>query len=418
MIAAQTEVEKSGQAARVDALAARPKPSGRLRVLHVLNQLAPGGTEHALLRLIREFGTDDFEHRICALRFVDSAFAAQYGVQNQVEVAGSNQAGFQFPLLRLMRMMRAFRPHIVHTRNWGGLEAVVAARWSGVPVVIHSEHGYELDTLKSMPLRRRVFRSCAYRMADAVFTNSKDLREYHARQTWTSVNRIKVIYNGIDLRRFSSSAAARDSIRPQYGFSRDTFVVASVGRLVAIKDHSTLLQSAATMAGQGIDIGVLLVGAGPERNALEEQVKNSTALNGRVVFSGDSANVPELLSTADVFVLSSRGEGMSNTLLEAMASGLPVAASRVGGNPEVVEEGQTAFLFAPGDSKALANHLLVLQKDTALRARFGESGRRRVAETFQMERMVSEYRKLYLDQAARRQIVLDSIAEEGSLRPA
>lgn len=418
MIAAQTEVKKSAQAARVGVLTARPKNPGRVRVLHVLNQLAPGGTEHALLRLIRQFGAGDFEHRICALRFVDAAFAAQYGMQTQVEVAGGNQAGFQFPLLRLMRMMRRFRPHIVHTRNWGGLEAVVAARLSGVPVVIHSEHGYELDTLKSMPLRRRVFRSFAYRMADAVFTNSTDLREYHARQTWMSANRIKVIYNGIDLSRFSSPMAAGNSIRSQYGFCRDTFVVASVGRLVAIKDHATLLRSAAMLAEQGTDIGVLLVGAGPERNALEEQVKHSTVLNGRVVFTGDSANVPELLSAADVFVLSSRGEGMSNTLLEAMASGLPAVASRVGGNPEVVEEGRTAFLFPAGDSNALANHLRVLQKDEELRARFGESGRRRVAETFQMERMVSEYRKLYLDLAARRQVVLDNKAEEGSLRPA
>jgi sugar transferase (PEP-CTERM/EpsH1 system associated) len=379
----------------------------RLRVLHVIPHLFPGGTEYVLVRLIRGLGEAAFEHRICATRGIDTDFAAQNGLaKNQLFLAGHHDLSFQFPLFRLARYMRSFRPHVVHTRNWGGLEAVFAARLAGVPVVIHSEHGYEVDSLAGLPLRRRFMRHVAYSAADAVFTNSRELRDYHARQAKVSLERIQVIYNGVDTNRFAPHPEIRQRVRRELGLSTESFVVGSVGRLVPIKDHGTLLQAASLLAERGIDVRVVLVGTGPTRAELERKASQLEKLSGRVHFVGASDQVPAFLNALDAFVLSSLGEGMSNTLIEAMASGLPTVATRVGGNPELIEEGRTGEFFAPGDFSSLASLLERLSRDNGLRRVLGSAARERAVSCFSFEQMVTNYRALYLEQVARRRILL------------
>ena len=397
---------------------ANPTPSGRppvesapardrLRVLHVIPHLFPGGTEYVLLRLIRGLGDAAFEHRICATRGIDADFAAQNNLaDNQLFLAGRHDLSFQFPLFRLARYMRSFRPHVVHTRNWGGLEAVFAARLAGVPVVIHSEHGYEVDSLAGLPFRRRVFRRVAYSAADTVFTNSRELRDYHARQAKVSLESIQVIYNGVDTNRFAPHPEIRQRVRRELGLPIESFVVGSVGRLVPIKDHGTLLQAASLLAERRIDVRVLLVGSGPTRSELQSKADQLEKLSGRVHFVGASDQVPTFLNAMDVFVLPSLGEGMSNTLIEAMASGLPVAATRVGGNPELVEEGRSGEFFAPGDFASLARLLEQLSRDNGLRRALGSAARERAVSRFSFEQMVTNYRSLYLEQVARRRILL------------
>lgn len=394
----QDGVLAAGAAATRDA---RHEPIGRLRILHVINHLIPGGTEYTLLKLIQNLGETDFEHRICAVRWIDSAFAVQHNVQQKVYVAGTRDMKYQFPLFRLARIMRHFRPHVVHTRNWGALEGVIAAHLTCVPVVVHSEHGYEMDSLATLPLRRRLFRRAAYAMADAVFTNSHDLRNYHARQAWISPERIGLMYNGVDTTRFAPRPETRPGVRKLLGLPEDCFVVGTVGRLVPIKDHAALLKSAAILAERGVNVRVLLVGAGSERASLQRLISDAPSLVDRVHFSGASDQVPELLNAMDVFALTSLGEGMSNTLLEAMASGLPVVATRVGGNPEVVREGESALLFTAGDSTALADHLERFSRDKDLRLRFGTAARQRVLNQFQLDQMIANYRRLYVELAQR-----------------
>lgn len=375
----------------------------RLRIVHVIPQLMPGGTEYALLRLIRALGDEEFEHCICATRGVDSEFVRRQVVTSKIYCVGTPGATSQFPVLRLARMMRSLQPDVVHSRNWGGIEAVPAARFAGVPVVIHSEHGYELDSLERLPYRRRIFRRAAYAMADAVFANSRELRDYHARQAWIHGDSVRVIRNGVDTDRFQPQPSMRRQFRQELGVPHDSLLLGSVGRLVTIKDHITLLKAASLLAAQGVNLKVLLVGAGPEMAKLQTQVAEDANLVGRVIFTGASDRVPELLNAMDVFVLPSRGEGMSNTLLEAMASALPVVASRVGGNPELIDEWCTGFLFAPAETANLAEALKKLC-DPELRQRFGNAARERVILHFSLERMVREYRDLYRGLAAQKQL--------------
>jgi sugar transferase (PEP-CTERM/EpsH1 system associated) len=300
------------------------------------------------------------------------------------------------------QVMKRFRPHIVHSRNWGAIEAVFAARIAGVPVAIHSEHGYELDMLEGMPMRRRLMRRAAYALADAVFTVSSDLRTYHARQTWVPPSRIRVLANGVDSERFAPQREKRLASRIRMGLSEKTLLIGSVGRLVAIKDHATMLRAAEMLAGQGLDLSVALAGDGPELERLRAVAAASPHLSGRVHFLGASQNIVDILNAMDVFVLPSVSEGMSNTLLEAMSVALPVVATRVGGNSELIEDGITGLLFKVGSIEELIGKLVILAGNQNLRSDLGKSARARILAEYRLDSMMERYRNLYCELATRR----------------
>jgi sugar transferase (PEP-CTERM/EpsH1 system associated) len=381
--------------------------SGRktLRVLHVLPFFAYGGTELVVQRLISSLDAPEFEHHICAMRGFDQGLVRAAHLDGRILQAGDSGERFQFPLFRLVRIMRKLRPHIVHTRNWGALEAILAARISGVPATVHSEHGYDLDMLSRLPWRRRVIRKSLYSLTDRLFTVSNELRDYHAQQAGISQSRIKVLYNGVDTERFAPRNEVRASMRAQFGIPAESIVVGSVGRMVAIKDYPLTLLTVSELIRQGRNIHLLLVGAGPELPILQQLANECSSLNGRVRFCGFAEQIPALLNAMDIFVQSSRAEGMSNTLLEAMASGLPIVATDVGGNPEVLTVGQTGWLFPPGDAQALANKVDQLIGSAELRHQMGLAGRNRALQEFSVGKMLGEYRKLYHELAISRGIL-------------
>jgi sugar transferase (PEP-CTERM/EpsH1 system associated) len=374
----------------------------RLRVLHVVARLGLGGTEHGVLKVLNGLGEKQFEHRLCAVRGVDADFASRMNVAGKAYSAGSAKPGLQFPLFRLMRIMKEYRPHVVHTRNFGALEAIFAARLARVPVAIHSEHGYELEILGGLPLRRRILCRVLFPMADAVFAVTNELRTYHSGQSWLTPEKFRVIYNGVNTDRFAPLNSDAAPLRKDLGLPTDRFLIGSVGRLVPIKDHSTLLQAATQLLRQGNNLHVLLVGDGPERATLQQYVASTPELSGRVTFLGSSDRVPELMKAMDVFVLPSISEGMSNTILEAMATGLPVVVTHAGGNPEMIDHEFSGLLFAPRDVRTLASHLVRLIESADLRRHLGEAARRRAMERFSLAEMMRRYRDLYFELAGKR----------------
>ena len=373
----------------------------RLRVLHVVSCFGMGGTEHGVLKVIAGLGHDEFEHHVCAVRGADEDFLRQTNVEASVSSAGSREPGFQFPLFRLVRLMRRFRPHVVHSRNFGALEAILAARIAGVPGVIHSEHGYEIEILKGLPLRRRLACGALYSMADQLLTVTDDLRKYHSKQSWHSPSRFRVIHNGVDTETFRPRTELRLRLRLEMGILPGRVVIGSVGRIVPIKDHRTLLRAGEALLRSGKDVHLLIVGSGPELPNLQAQVNASPELAGRTLLLGSSDRVPDLLSCLDVFVLPSISEGMSNTMLEAMATGLPLVVTRAGGNVELLDHGRTGYLFNPGDAEALTCILTSLVDDTSLRQRFGQAAREYAIRHFSLSTMVQRYRDLYLGLASK-----------------
>lgn len=374
----------------------------RLRILHVVCRLGLGGTENGVLKVINELRHDQFEHRICAVRGIDKSFARSLDTELTLSEVGSSEPGFQFPLFRLLRIMKAFRPHIVHSRNFGALEAILAARLAGIPVVIHSEHGYEIEILCGLPLRRRIACFAFFRLAHQVFTVTRDLKSFHSSQSWLSSEKFHVIPNGVDTDRFRPRPEITSLLKSELGIAGDRIVVGSVGRVVPIKDHKTLLEAAQELISQGKNLHVVIVGAGSELSKLRTQAATSPELAGRVSFVGSSDRVPDLLNAMDVFVLPSISEGMSNTILEAMATGLPVVVTRTGGNPEVVEEGRAGFLFDPRDVRALTGTLSRLVDNAALRRECGSFARCQAVHKFSLSTMAQRYRDLYLELATRR----------------
>ncbi len=381
---------------------------GALRIMHVVSDLRRGGMEFGILKLMAGLGSENFEHRFCTTRKFDSDFVRAHGLEGKLDVAAGNGKGLQFPLFRLKKIFQHYRPHIVHTRNWGALEAVPAARLAGVPVVIHSEHGYEVDNLRGLPMRQRLFRKMAYSMTDVVFTVTRELRDYHARQSWTDPERVRVVYNGVDADRFAPNAQTRARVRRELGIAQTTCLIGSVGRMVPIKDYGTFLCAADQLRTRGADLSVLLVGSGSELDSLKRRASAIESLRGRVHFPGASDHVPDVLNAMDVFVLPSLGEGMSNTILEAMACGLPVVVSDVGGNPEVVGGQNSGLLFKPGDAVALAQALAGLVDQPELRQTLGLSARERAVTKFSLKSMMERYKELYLNAAKQRGVRANS----------
>jgi len=414
----------AGAVARENKLRVPPKAESKrssmraLKVMHVTNSMSLGGTEKVVLRVATQL-TDGFEHSVCCMRSFDPDLVSACLPPGQFRALNLAPSRFAFFVPKLVQAIRAAKPDIVHSRNWGAIEAAIAARLAGVPVVIHSEHGYEVESLTKTPRRQQWMRKLVCSTADAFFTVSRELRDFHAGQAGVDRNKIRVIYNGVDTVRFGPRPASRSKVRAAFGIAPGDFVAGAVGRIVPIKDYKTLLQATSVLATQVPNFKLMIVGDGPELQSVSALAK-SLGVPDRVLIAGRRDDIPDLLGAMDVFVQASLREGMSNTLLEAMSTGLPALVTRVGGNPEVIHEGRTGWMFAPGDFESLSQLLLKLAEDTDLRAAAGQGGRLRVQQIFSNQTMLDNYRSLYLELAGKRKVNLsadnlaDALRAEGS----
>jgi len=213
----------------------------------------------------------------------------------------------------------------------------------------------------------------------------------------TSASRLEVLPNGVDVQRFRPDPSARNEVRSRLGIAPETVVVGSLGRLDPIKDHPTLFRAAESCIIEGCDIRVLIVGEGNQRAALESELETRPRLRERTLFTGEVSDVHNWLNAFDIYVLPSLSEGMSNTLLEAMAVGLPVVATRVGGNCEVVEHACSGLLFGAQDVPTLVDHLKSLINNHERRQTLGAAARKRVEKYFSVQLMLNRYSSMYQD---------------------
>jgi sugar transferase (PEP-CTERM/EpsH1 system associated) len=301
------------------------------------------------------------------------------------------------PLLvgRIARLLRRERPDVLHTHAWGTLyEGLLAARLAGVPIVVHGEHG-TLDTRRRNLLMQR----WAWQRVDRVLSVSSRLAERMAAAVGFPLDRIQVIRNGVDLDRFHPRHRADG--RAAFGCGDEAIVIGTVGRLVAVKDQANLLRALALLRSRGLEFRAMIAGDGRLK---QELVALAHSLGvGDVEFLGNRADIPRVLAALDLFVLSSESEGLSNTIQEAMATGVPVVATAVGGADELVEPSHTGTLVPAKDAEALAAALETLIRDPQRRRQFGAAGRTRAERLFGLDRMIGEYERLYVDAGARRQ---------------
>ena len=366
-----------------------------IRIMHFVDGLGQGGLENGLVNLIERLDPERFEHVVCAIRQLGPSADRLPKDRVRVMCLEMKSADSTLQVGTLARSIRDAQPDIVHSRNWGAIEAVIGGRLARIRAVVHSEHGLEADAGAKEPWRRRVFRRFAFEMAHRVVSVSYQLRDLHARRTGFSAKRISVIHNGVDGRRFSSDAEARVQVRRELGISPDEFCIGSVGNLLPVKDHRTLLEAFDRIARTAPDCRLVLFGEGSERARLEAFADAHPEWRKRVSFLGSSSRIAEMLNALDVYVLPSISEGICNSLLEAMANGLPVVATATGGNPEVIVDGESGALVPVGDAERLAKKLLELHAAKDLRVQLGQRALRRVAESFSMDSMVRNYAQMY-----------------------
>lgn len=358
-----------------------------LRVMHLLYSLGTGGMELGVLKLMRGLDPTRVQSAVCSFMSAEHS-AAEWRTQERVFHLGHRKGNDPRLVTRLAGLFRRERPDIVHTHAWGTLcEGVLGAALARVPCVVHGEHG----TMEVRPLQRRIQR-LMWRRVNRVLAVSHELAARLSEAMRFPLDRITVIPNGVDVARFGR--ARREMTRASLGLSPDAFVVGTAGRCVAVKDQHMLLRAFAAARSRGLALHGVIAGDGPLRPELEHLAAD-LGLADCVRFLGARDDVPDLLAAMDVFALTSRSEGMSNTVLEAMAAGLPVLATRVGGNPELVDEGVTGELVPPQQPDALADALLVLGHDPGRRRRMGAAARARVEQKFSLSGMLRRYERLY-----------------------
>jgi sugar transferase (PEP-CTERM/EpsH1 system associated) len=276
------------------------------------------------------------------------------------------------------------------------LEAQVLAATVGVKARIHGEHGRDVFDIDGSSRKYNFLRKAVRPFVTQYVAVSCELREWLASAVGVERDRITRICNGVDADRFHPHKEAR-RIGPPGFAGPDTFVVGTIGRMAAVKDQTTLVRAFITSLLREPDVAsrlrLVLIGDGPLKNECA-LLATSAGISGQVWMPGEREDIAELLQGMDLFILPSIAEGISNTILEAMATGLPVIATRVGGNPELVDE-DTGMLVPPSDPDAMAAALGSYARDHDKARRHGKAARARVEREFSLTHMVAEYARVY-----------------------
>jgi sugar transferase (PEP-CTERM/EpsH1 system associated) len=367
----------------------------RIKIAHVLDNFHLGGLQNGVVNVINGLDQERFVHTVCCITHLgDSRFKVRRSdvTYHELQKGPANDVYMPF---KLARIFRKEKPHIVHTRNWGAIDGIFGALLAMVPIIVHSEHGRDTSYMNSEPRRRVLMRKFLFRTVDLVFTVSEELRTYFHRLTGFAYDKIRVVPNGVDLQRFDATSLSLGGKRKEIGLKEDDFVIGCVGRLDPVKDHLTLLKSFAALATHYERLRLVIVGDGPLRQDLEIYVRDN-GLKGKALLLGARRDVTELLRLMDVFVLPSLSEGMSNTLLEAMACGRAIIASNAGGNPQLIS-GKSGLLFPVRDSAALSSLIQQLIRAPERRVQLGSAARKRAEAEFSLDAMIDRYASLYIN---------------------
>jgi sugar transferase (PEP-CTERM/EpsH1 system associated) len=376
-----------------------PAADDRPLIAHVLLRFDYGGLENGVVNVINGLPQGEFRHAVVALTEA-TAFARRLE-RADVGVYALNKRPGNDPLalLRLYRVLRALKPAVVHTRNLAALEGALVARLAGAPSRVHGEHGWDVHDPEGRSRKYRALRRLLSPSIQRFVAVSAELEEWLVEAVGIPRAKVLRICNGVDTRRFRPSSGEARTLLPVERCGPGCVVVGSVTRFSAIKDPLNLVQAfiAARRDPQGATLRLVMVGDGALKADAERMLQEAGCARDAWL-PGSRDDVAPLLRELDVFVLGSAREGISNTVLEAMATGLPVIASATGGNLELLEDGATGRLVAPRERGALAQALLTYAGDPAMRAAHGRAARARAEQRYSLTGMIAAYQSLYESQ--------------------
>jgi sugar transferase (PEP-CTERM/EpsH1 system associated) len=367
-------------------------------VLHVMYRFDTGGLENGIVNLINHMPAGAYRHAVLALTEVTD-FKDRIQRTDVEFISLHKPPGhgvWQYP--KLFKLFRQLRPHIVHSRNLAALEVQVPAWGAGVPVRIHGEHGRDVGDLDgnnvTFQRMRRVYKPFVHRY----IALSRDLDDYLVQKVHVPPGKITQAYNGVDTDRFCPSTDGPQAIAGCPFDPAQHWLIGTVGRMQTVKDQ-TLLAQAFVLALQ-MDpslkdrLRLVMVGEGPLR-AQAQGILETAGVTDLSWLPGERSDVADIMRGLHTFALPSLAEGISNTILEAMASGLPVIATAVGGNADLVQQPETGVIVPSANVDAMADEIVKLANDPESASKMGQLGRQRVLDQFSMQAMVATYQGVY-----------------------
>lgn len=376
-------------------------PGRKLRIAQVVTRMDIGGVPDHVMTLVR--GLSDHAEVVVITSSIDAQHAralADIGVpfvSVPMERSLSPVSDIK-SFVKLRRVLRDGAFDIVHSHmSKAALLGGFAALASGTAVSINTAHNLGFLAL-SNPLARGLFwlydRALFALTADAVITVSDRVRTGIVQSGIAPERKVISIHNGIETARFAPDRTRSEAVRRSLGIGENQPLVTTVARLVWFKGLHDLLEAASLVLKERTDARFLIVGSGQQLDELRAKA-GALDISDKIIFAGERRDIPDILAAADIFALTSVSEGLPISILEAMAVGLPVVATDVGGISELVADGKTGFLAPARSPREIANRLLRLLRDPDMRRTFGAAGKDRVMRSFSPEQMVLQTNNLY-----------------------
>jgi sugar transferase (PEP-CTERM/EpsH1 system associated) len=367
-------------------------------IVHLVHRFATGGMENGMVNLFNQLPAERYRHAVVAL--TDFTDFRQRIYAQAVEFHALHKSPGQDPavFVRLFRLLRQLKPAILHSRNLAALEGQFVAAAAGIKGRIHGEHGRDTFDLHGQSRKYNLLRKAARPFVHEYIAVSRDLAGWLVHTIGAERSRVNQIYNGVDSAKFHPRRGARPVVLPSGFADASSVLFGSVGRMAVVKDYPTLVRAFIELVQESAaarqKARLVLVGDGAARLQCQ-QLLDDAGLARLAWLPGERHDIADCLQALDVFVLPSLNEGVSNTILEAQACGLPVIATRVGGNVELVAESITGALFEPANPLGLVRVLRSYLDDPARRQGEGAAARARIESAHSLEAMAAGYRTVY-----------------------
>jgi len=366
----------------------------KIRILHVVQSMNTGGLENGIVNLINYSNTSDFLIDILCLRAGGDLIQRIDNANSHIYFEQNSSHNILSAIKKVYSLCKVNNYDIVHSHGFATmLAAYVGGKLAQSSCIINGEHG----TLYYSSLKQRLVQRFLFNQMQLNLTVSAALKNKICQIYSTSPQHFKTIINGVDSERFYPSKTTI-KLKKSLAIPLDAIIIGTVGRLVKVKNYPSLIRALKSVRLKHPKVILLFAGDGPEKESLLTQVKQAE-LTDNVKFLGRRDDIQALMNLFDMFVLPSFSEGLSNTLLESMACGTPVIASNVGGNSEIIKNGETGYLYPSDDSDRLADILITLLEDVDKRTRLGQQARRHIESRFSINSMVKNYEDTYYELA-------------------
>jgi len=367
-------------------------------IAHVIFSLGVGGLENGVVNLINTMPEENYRHAIICIKNATD-FRQRIKKQNVAIYELHKQEGHDFgAYLRMYRLLKQIKPAIVHTRNLAAIEYQLPAWLAGVKHRVHGEHGWDVFDPDGNNKKYQQLRRFLSPLIDKFIPLSQHLEDYLRIKVGINPDKIVRICNGVDTKKFYPVSQKTSLPGCDLPFNSEFIYIGSVGRMHGVKDQLTLVRAFIRLLEKQpelkANVRLIIIGDGPLRQQAIHLLE-SKGVAELAWLPGQRNDIADIMRRLDIFVLPSKAEGISNTILEAMATGLPVVATRVGGNPELIDDGETGRLVEKENNGDMTEALLDYVGNSEKRQRHGANGLEKVRRQYALEVMVNHYLAVY-----------------------